>query len=86
MRTLPLHVYPPAELHCVLPSCDQTREIGLGLRLADGTLLRVRLSAHAANVIEAALSEDHARRTGTQSLMSSGRPSVDGSVVPGQSQ
>jgi hypothetical protein len=86
MRVLPKHHYAPGGLRCVVPTCDNTGEIGLGFDAADGTVSRVRLSLAHAALLLAALLDDQRVVAACQALSSSGSPSVDGSVVPGQSQ
>lgn len=86
-RWLPKQQYPLVDLRCVLPSCDETREIGLAFNLPDGTVARFRLSLYDAQRLQAALADDHrVSRIGVQSPISSASPSVEGSVVPAQSQ
>lgn len=85
-RTLPQHHYEPVEFRGFAPSCDLTKQVGLSFNRADGTVLRLRLSARDADRLQWVLVDDQVDRTGDQSAMSSGRPSVDVSVVPGQSQ
>lgn len=86
-RWLPKHHYPPARLRCVLPSCDETQEIGLAFDLHDGSILRLRLSLADAQGLLCCLRDDHrVAANGVQSPMSSGSPSVEGSTLPTQSQ
>lgn len=94
---LPLH-YSPVGLHCVLPSDEVTGDIGLGLSEAspqgvtrtimrDGLpVLRVRMQLSDAARLLSALQANQRVVSACQSLMSSGNPSSEGSVVPGQSE
>lgn len=58
----------------------------ISVDLADGTVLRVHLSISDTRFLSTGLAEFVAQVPADQSPISSGSPSVEGSVVPGQSQ
>lgn len=89
MAWLPKLHYPRVQLCCVLPACHETAEVGIAFEDArQPEPLRLRLSLDDARALCQALLRDQRLwgASGVQSPTSSGRPSVEGSVVPGQSQ
>ena len=87
MGWLPKHHYQQAQLRCVSGNhCDETAEMGISLNMADGSIFRFRLSEFDAANLRIYLAEAAQRLAvkRAQSPSSSGSPSVDGSVVPGQ--
>lgn len=59
MAWLPKQHYPRAELHCTLPACHETGEVGLAFDVeAGGPVLRLRISAEAARVLATSLLND----------------------------
>lgn len=86
-RVLPKHRFRAVTLAGYLPTCSETSEVGLLLDGKDGTVTRVRLSWGDSEALLLNLLCDYIDlKCVCQSAMSSGSPSVDGLVTPGQSQ
>lgn len=86
MAVLPREKYEPVGLRCVLPACEATGEVGLGFDRGDGSVLRLRISGAQAAELLASLQVDQGVPKAAHAPRSSGSPSVEGSVTPGQSQ
>jgi hypothetical protein len=76
--------FKPATLRGMLPVCPDSDDLGVSFDLADGSIVRLRIPM--ADV--RGLYRNIYDRRGVQAFhpdSSSGNPSVDGSVTPGQS-
>lgn len=79
--------YPAVTWRSTLNRCAQSGMVPFSLQLEDGSVLRLRIDAEQAQRLCSTLAEAHGLTVcGSQSANSSGSPSVDGSVAPGQSQ
>jgi hypothetical protein len=77
----------PAQLRTVLPTDMSRARMGISFNMDNGEIVRMSLSVREAKrVMESLRDEIRRYRHCVHSPISSGNPSVSGSVVPGQSQ